>query len=622
MPDRKKILMVATGGTIASMDEGQGLTPKLTTEEILSTIPEVKDICRIEALQLMNLDSTNIGPKEWQEIAQCILREYDNYDGFVVTHGTDTMAYTAAALSYMIQKSPKPVVITGSQKSIFLRDTDARVNLLDSFVYAADPGSWGVSIVFNGKAILGTRARKERSKSYNAFNSVDYPEAAVIRNGRVIRYLTRPSLEDGPVISTNMEGRILLLTLIPGMSAKVLQNSMEDYDAVILRSFGVGGLPGSDRGGLAEALREWTEHGKLVVMMTQVPYEGSDMNVYQVGQKIKHLCHLIWIKMKDNKFLVEHTGLNTQLVLSTHSNHVVNELDLNCMRYFRREVDSTLSIPISNVVNLSNTFGTDDATKRFVTRYIRLTHCDIFFADAVILVEGPAEKILVPKFIKKEDLDSYYISVIEVNGRHAHSFRSLLEKTGIATLVVTDIDAAEKKTGEDGKEHDSSVITAKRKNYHTGNPTIKTWIAGAEKIDDLLTLTEAEKIVGNIRIAFQTPINVKWDEKKDDVTEICPYTFEDALVMTNLSLFQQDRLGKQGAITTIGNLCKNSTSAIELQTKIFEKLEHKGGFQKADFANGLLYSEQFDSLESPAYIREGLIWMKKYLDSNGTDNGK
>ena len=293
MPDRKKILMVATGGTIASMDEGHGLTPKLTTEEILSTIPEVRDICHIEALQLMNLDSTNIGPKEWQEIAQCILREYDNYDGFVVTHGTDTMAYTAAALSYMIQKSPKPVVITGSQKSIFLRDTDARVNLLDSFVYAADPGSWGVSIVFNGKAILGTRARKERSKSYNAFNSVDYPEAAVIRNGRVIRYLTRPSLEDGPVISTNMEGRILLLTLIPGMSAKVLQNSMEDYDAVILRSFGVGGLPGSDRGGLAEALREWTEHGKLVVMMTQVPYEGSDMNVYQVGQKIKHELNML-----------------------------------------------------------------------------------------------------------------------------------------------------------------------------------------------------------------------------------------------------------------------------------------------------------------------------------------
>lgn len=374
---------------------------------------------------------------------------------------------------------------------------------------------------------------------------------------------------------------------------------------------------------LMDFREQWVKpfsEGKTIQPIHLVFVEEPEAHLHAQAQQV--FVKKAFDALRNNKFLDEHTGLNTQLVLSTHSNHVVNELDLNCMRYFRRVVDSTLSIPISNVVNLSNTFGTDDATKRFVTRYIRLTHCDIFFADAVILVEGPAEKILVPKFIKKEYLDSYYISVIEVNGRHAHRFRSLLEKTGIATLVVTDIDAAKKMIGKDGKEHDSSEITAKRKDYHTGNPTIKAWIAGTEKIDDLLTLTEEEKIVGNIRIAFQTPINVKWDEKKDDVTEICPYTFEDALVMTNLSLFQQDKLGKQGAITTIANLCKDSTSAIELQTKIFEKLEHKGGFQKADFANGLLYSEQFDSLESPAYIREGLIWMKKYLDSNGTDDGK
>ncbi|MCR5370128.1 MAG: asparaginase [Clostridium sp.] len=287
MTDRKKILMIATGGTIASMDEGHGLTPKLTTEEILGSVPEVRDICDIETLQLMNLDSTNIGPDHWRKIAECICREYGSYDGFVVTHGTDTMAYTAAALSYMIQNSPKPVVVTGSQKSIFLRDTDARVNLTDSFVYAADPLSSGVSIVFGGKAILGTRARKERSKSYNAFDSVDYPEAAIIRNRRVIRYLPRPDLENGPDFRLQLDGRLLLLTLIPGMSPKVLENCIDDYDAVILRSFGVGGLPGSDRGSLADALRAWTEKGKLVVMMTQVPYEGSDMNIYQVGQKIK-----------------------------------------------------------------------------------------------------------------------------------------------------------------------------------------------------------------------------------------------------------------------------------------------------------------------------------------------
>ena len=360
--------------------------------------------------------------------------------------------------------------------------------------------------------------------------------------------------------------------------------------------------------------------GKTIQPIHLVFVEEPEAHLHAQAQQV--FVKKAFDALRNNMFLTEHKDLSTQLVLSTHSNHVVNELDLNCMRYFKRVVDSKLAIPISNVVNLSNTFGTDDDTKRFVTRYIRLTHCDIFFADAVILVEGPAEKILVPRFIKKEELDSYYISVIEVNGRHAHSFRSLLEKTGIATLIVTDIDAAEKRIGKDGKEHESSVITAKGKNYHTGNPTIKAWLVGKEKVDDLLTLTEKDKIVGNIRIAFQTPINVKWDAKKEDVDEICPYTFEDALVMTNLSLFQQDKLGKQGAITTMANLCKISTSASELQTKIFEELEHKGGFQKADFANSLLYSEQFDCLVSPAYIQEGLIWMKKYLDSNGTENGK
>ena len=197
----------------------------------------------------------------------------------------------------------------------------------------------------------------------------------------------------------------------------------------------------------------------------------------------------------NNELIKEHPWLNTQLVLSTHSNHIVNELDLNCMRYFRRVIGDS-KIPISKVVNLSSTFGKDEEeTKQFVTRYIRLTHCDIFFSDAVILVEGPAEKILVPNFLTKAGLDSYYISVIEINGRHAHSFRKLIEKIGIATLIITDIDAAETKIGKDGKKHLSSVITSKGKGYKTSNPSIKNWLPEKEKIDDLLVLDEKEKII-------------------------------------------------------------------------------------------------------------------------------
>ncbi len=291
----RRILMLATGGTIASRESGQGLSPAITSEEILSYAPRLGELCRVEAVQLMNLDSTNIGPGHWLEMAAAIERNYGAYDGFVITHGTDTMAYTAAALSYLIQDSPKPIVITGSQKSICLDDTDARRNLYDSFLYAADGDSHEVSLVFDGRVILGTRARKERSKSYNAFSSVDYPEAAVIRDGRLIRYLACRHYEEGavPAFYHRLEDRVLLLTLIPGMGAEGLRLLKDSYQALILQSFGVGGLPGGDSGPLAQAIGEWLEAGRTIVMMTQVPYEGSDMSVYQVGQQVKEKFQLI-----------------------------------------------------------------------------------------------------------------------------------------------------------------------------------------------------------------------------------------------------------------------------------------------------------------------------------------
>lgn len=317
----------------------------------------------------------------------------------------------------------------------------------------------------------------------------------------------------------------------------------------------------------------------------------------------------------NNKTIRENHWLKTQFVLSTHSNHVINELDLNCMRYFKRVMDAHDKIPISKVVNLSNTFGLDDETKQFVTRYIRLTHCDMFFADAIILVEGPAEKILVPSFLANAGLESYYISVIEVNGRHAHSFRSLINKIGIPTLIVTDIDATETIV-EEGKEKHKAVITAKEKGYKTGNPSITSWLPGKELVDDLMELNGAERTVDNVRIAFQTTISVKWNKENEVYTDICPYTFEDALIFTNLELFRQNGLKKMGTITTIANLLKKSCSAEDLQKLIFDKLESKSGFKKADFAISLLYKDDFNDLIAPTYIQEGLEWMKKCLDSN------
>ena len=366
-------------------------------------------------------------------------------------------------------------------------------------------------------------------------------------------------------------------------------------------------------------LKELSE-GKNIEPIHLVFVEEPEAHLHAQAQQV--FVKKAFEALCNNKLIEENPWLSTQLVLSTHSNHVVNELDLNCMRYFKRVIDVGKKIPVSKVVNLSSTFGTDDETKQFVTRYIRLTHCDIFFSDAVVLVEGPAEKILVPSFLVKAGLDSYYISVIEVNGRHAHSFRKLIEKIGIAALIVTDIDATDTKVGEDGKEIHPSVITAKGNGYKTGNPSIKSWLSGKEQIDDLLALDEKEKLVNNVRIAFQTPVNVKWDKNKDELTEVCPYTFEDALIFTNLELFRREGLKKMGAITTIANLLKHSNSANELQNKIFKKLESKSGFQKADFAISLLYKDDFVDLVAPVYIQEGLEWMKSYLDSNGNRNGE
>lgn len=238
----KHILMIATGGTIASKETADGLTPQLTSEELLAEVPELEQLCRIDTVQLMNRDSTNINSRDWLQMAACVREHYDAYDGFVLTHGTDTMAYTAAALSYLIQNNAKPVVITGSQKSIFNQDTDARENLRDAFLYACDDGACGVHIVFDHKVILGTRARKVRTKSYNAFSSIDYPETAILRGRQVVYYIPEQAV-GAPKFYDRLDPGVFVLKLIPGIDAGIFDDLKANYRALVIESFGVGGLP-------------------------------------------------------------------------------------------------------------------------------------------------------------------------------------------------------------------------------------------------------------------------------------------------------------------------------------------------------------------------------------------
>ncbi len=288
----KKILLIATGGTIASTPTEQGLAPGLSSRELLETVPELSGVCEIDTLQLFNLDSTNMCHVQWLAIARTVREKYDDYDGFLITHGTDTMAYAAAVLSYLIQNSPKPVVLTGAQRSISQRDTDARENLLNAAIYAADMGAQGVHIVFDGKVIEGTRATKTRTKSYSAFSSMDYPEVAVVRGGRVLHYVRSPKPEK-PVFYDTLDPRVFVLKLTPGIQPGIFDYLADNYRAVIIESFGVGGIPVYDSEAFADKIAMLTARGVKVIIKTQVAHEGSDMEVYRVGFTIKQRFNLL-----------------------------------------------------------------------------------------------------------------------------------------------------------------------------------------------------------------------------------------------------------------------------------------------------------------------------------------
>lgn len=282
---KKKILHIGTGGTIASEVSDSGLTPELTSEQLLRYIPDISQFCDVDCLQLMTLDSTNIQPKHWVRIAVAIHERYDQYDGFIVSHGTDTMAYTAAAMSYLVAGSPKPIVFTGAQKPIGFETTDSKQNLRDAFVIAASDMA-GVMLVFNGKVILGTRARKTRSKSFEAFSSINYPFLGMVQDGRLIRYI-RPECRDTPTFYDSVNPKVAVLKLIPGADCGMVDYLLERNDALIIESFGVGGLPTYKAGDYYEAVKRGLDAGKTVVMTTQVENEGSDLAVYHVGNTIK-----------------------------------------------------------------------------------------------------------------------------------------------------------------------------------------------------------------------------------------------------------------------------------------------------------------------------------------------
>ncbi len=284
--NKKRILFIGTGGTIASELSGGALSPAMTASQLLKHVPEVEDRCDVDAVQLFTLDSTNIEPYHWLKIASVIEKNYDKYDGFVIAHGTDTMAYTAAALSYLIQNSKKPIIITGAQKPIGFDTTDSKQNLADSFLCASSPSLSGVLVVFGGHVLLGTRARKTRSKSYAAFSSPNYPPLAIVQNGRLSVYFN-PDFGKETFYDT-LEQSVGLLKLTPGTDTELLKFMLGRYRGLVIESYGVGGLP-YHGGEFRREVENAVSRGVSVAVTTQVQSEGTDLSVYDVGSGLKEL---------------------------------------------------------------------------------------------------------------------------------------------------------------------------------------------------------------------------------------------------------------------------------------------------------------------------------------------
>lgn len=276
----KKILFIATGGTIASAPTDSGLMPELSAGTLLSGIdlPEVE----VHSIQPFSLDSTNLAPEHWVQLAAVIRDGWQEYDGFVIAHGTDTMAYGAAALCCLIQNPSKPVILTGSQLPMNSDGSDAPRNLRDAF-RCAEQGRAGVWVSFCGRVIAGNAARKVHTKDFDAFRGF-YGEG---RDEFTLEEFCQAGQElpdSGTVFYNRLDCKAAVLKLTPGISAEMVHDYGVHVNALIVEGFGLGGVPDYGGGELAHALEELSACGVRVIMTTQVFAGGCDLTVYEVGQ--------------------------------------------------------------------------------------------------------------------------------------------------------------------------------------------------------------------------------------------------------------------------------------------------------------------------------------------------
>lgn len=292
----KRILVMATGGTIASTAADDGLAPSLTGEELLRSVPQVAELCELDFVQPMNIDSTNMRPVDWMRMRDIIVDRYDDYDGFVILHGTDTMAYSASALSFMIENLSKPVIFTGSQLPIGMPRTDGKENLISAVEIAAAKDADGhalvpeVCICFDNILMRGNRTCKMNSDNFRAFRSENLPPLA--EAGINIRYNTGiirlpASWDDVPVFRKALDTRVSILKMHPGITPQIVRDIMcsPDTRAVIIETYGAGNAPSKDW--FLKIVQEAAGMGKIILNVTQCIAGSVNMDIYATGKCLK-----------------------------------------------------------------------------------------------------------------------------------------------------------------------------------------------------------------------------------------------------------------------------------------------------------------------------------------------
>lgn len=287
----KKILMIGTGGTIASVPGPDGLVPALDGKTMCEMVPDLAGICEIDCKEILNLDSSNLSPYHWQLMAKTVEEYYSNYDGFVITHGTDTMAYSAAALSIMIKNSAKPIVLTGAQLPIGVEGSDAPNNVLLAFKAAASNVA-GVMLAFDKFIIAGAHAKKMCTANFAGFHSINYPLLGNFVDGEIIwnaEALNQSQITETFGVYPKLEEKVAVVKITPGLSSDILDYYVEKgYKGLILESFGAGGVPNADNNWLP-ALERTIKAGVKVVCATQCIYDGVHLDTYPIGTLAKKL---------------------------------------------------------------------------------------------------------------------------------------------------------------------------------------------------------------------------------------------------------------------------------------------------------------------------------------------